>query len=79
MRATILHLAIILTKVHTPTAAVSIMVLHLMVFLILTTQLYQFFSVFFLFGLFTDEPEVFLPEYSQTAILLAANFRRVVN
>ena len=48
------------------------------VFLIFTTQLYQFFSVFFLFTLFTDEPEVFLPEYSQRAILHAAHFRRVV-
>ena len=32
----------------------------------------------FLFALFSDEPEVFLPKYSQTAILRAAHFRRVV-
>ena len=49
------------------------------VFLIFTTQLYQYFSVFFLFALFSDEPEVFLPKYSQTAIRHAAHFRRVVN
>ena len=35
--------------------------------------------VFFLFVLLSDEPEVFLPKYSQTAILQAAHFRRVVN
>ena len=32
-----------------------------------------------LFVLFGDEPEVCLPKYSQTAILHAAHFRRVVN
>ena len=42
-------------------------------FLIFTTQLYQ--CVFFLFALFSDEPEVFLPKCSQTAILHAAHFR----
>ena len=35
--------------------------------------------MFFLFELFSNEPEVFLSEYSQTAILHAASFRRVVN
>ena len=35
--------------------------------------------VFFLFALVSDEPEVFLPKYSQTAILHAAHFRSVVN
>ena len=59
------------------------------VFLILTTQLYQFFFIVFsLVALFkhsklvymgSDEPEVFLSKYSQTAILHAAHFRRVVN
>ena len=49
------------------------------VFLIFTTTPYQYFSVFFLFALFSDEPELFLPKYSQTAILHAAHFRRVVN
>ena len=39
------------------------------VFLIFTTQLYHYFSVYFLFALLSDEPEVFLPKYSQTAIL----------
>ena len=38
------------------------------VFLIFITQLYLYFSVFFLFVLFSDEPKVFLPKYSQTAI-----------
>ena len=33
---------------------------------------------FFLFALFGDEPEVFLPKISQTAILHAAHFLRVV-
>ena len=46
-------------------------------FLIFTTQLYQF--AFFLLALISDEPEIFLPKYSQTAILHAADFRRVVN
>ena len=32
----------------------------------------------FSFALFSDEPEVFLPEYSLTAILHAAHFGRVV-
>ena len=44
-----------------------------------TTQLYQYLSVFSLFALFSDKPEVLLPKYSQTAILHAAQFRRVVN
>ena len=49
------------------------------VFLIFITRLYQRFRAFFLFMLFSDEPEVFLPKYSQTVILHAAHFRRVVN
>ena len=51
------------------------------VFLIFTTQLqlYQYFKIFFLFALFSDKPEVFLPKYSQTAILQAVHFQRVVN
>ena len=49
------------------------------VFLIFTTQLYQYFGVYFVFVLFGDEPEVFLPKYSQTAIRHAAHFQRVVN
>ena len=48
-------------------------------FLILKTQLYQYLSEIFLFALVSDEPEVFLPKYSQTAILHAAHFWRVVN
>ena len=36
-------------------------------------------SVFLLFALFGDEPEVFLPKYSQTSILYAAHSRGVVN
>ena len=43
-----------------------------------TTQLKQYFSVIFLFALVSDEPEVFLPKYSQTVILHAAHFRRIV-
>ena len=33
----------------------------------------------FLFSLFSDEPEIFLPKYSQTEILDASHFRWVVN
>ena len=49
------------------------------VFLIFTTQLYQYFSVSLLLALLSDESEVFLPKYSQTAILNTAHFQRVVN
>ena len=49
------------------------------VFLIFTTQLCQYSIVFFLFTLVSDEPEVFLPKYSQTAILHAAHFQGVMN
>ena len=35
-------------------------------------------SVYFLFALFSDEPEVFRPEYSQPAVLHAAHFWRAV-
>ena len=85
IRATILPHAIILTKAHR--AAVSILAkgsivawvyIASEVFLISTTQIYQYFNVFLLFALFSDKPEVFLPKYSQTAILHAAHFRRVV-
>ena len=48
------------------------------VFLIFTTQIYQYLSVISFFALVSDEPEVFLPKYSQTAILHAAHFRWVV-
>ena len=48
------------------------------VFLIFTTQLYQYFSVFILFAVLSEEPEVFLPKNSQTAKLHAAHFQRVV-
>ena len=47
-------------------------------FLIFTTQIYQYLSVFSLFALLSDEPKVFLLEYSQTSILHAAHFWRVV-
>ena len=43
------------------------------VFLIFTTQLYQYLSMIFLFSLVSDEPEVFLPKYSQTTILHASS------
>ena len=49
------------------------------VFIIFTTYLYHYFSVLFLFAPFSDESSVFLPKYSQTAILHAAHFLRVVN
>ena len=49
------------------------------VFLTFTSELYQHLSVFLLFALFNDEPEVFFPKYSQTAIVHAAHFPRVEN
>ena len=78
MRATILLKAIILTKAHW--AAISIMakgcivacVLPLRRFLFLLPN-YSNIKCFFLFALVSDEPEVFLPKYSQTAILHAAH------
>ena len=82
MKATILpySLSIILTKANQ--ATVSMMTKGCMVasgvFLIFTTHIYQYFSVFFLFALVGDEPEVFFPKYFKTAILHAAHFRRVV-
>ena len=48
-------------------------------FLFLLLNYTNILVYFFLFALFSDEPEVFLPKYSQTAILRAAHFRRVVN
>ena len=90
MRTTILPMAIILTKAHR--AAVSKMAKECIcglstaseVFLIFTTQIYQYFSDSPRpppFSLFSDEPEVFLPKYFQTAILHAdaAHFRGVLN
>ena len=41
------------------------------VLLIFTTQLYQYFSVILLFALVSEEPEVFLPIYTHTAVLAA--------
>ena len=50
------------------------------VFLTFTIPDYTNFVVrFSLFALFSDQSEVFLPNYSQMAILHAAHFRRVVN
>ena len=48
------------------------------VFLIFTTHYTHILVCFFLFVLVSDEPEVFLPKYSQTANLHAPHFRRVV-
>ena len=36
------------------------------------------FIVFYLCALFSDKPEVFLPKYTQMAILHAAYFRSVL-
>ena len=82
MRVTKLPQAIILTKAHR--AAVGMVakgsivaqVLPLRCLLFLLPN-YTIFSVYFLFALFSDEPEEFLPEYSQPAILHAAHFWRV--
>ena len=59
-------------------ATISIISTASEVFLIFTTQLYQYFSVAFLFALFGDGPKVFFPKYSQTAILHAPHFWWVV-
>ena len=82
MRATIIPHAIILTKARGQYNGQGVccgLSTAFEVFLIFTTQLYQYFSVFSVFPLFSDEPEVFLPKYSQIAILYAAHFRRLVN
>ena len=47
-------------------------------FLFLLPNYAKMLELFFLFALVSDEPEVFLPKYSQTPILHAAHFRRVV-
>ena len=67
-------------------AAVSILAKGYIVTLILPLRCFLFLLpnyinilVFFLFALFSDEPEVFLPKYSQAVILHAAHFRRVIN
>ena len=57
MRATILPEAILLTKAHRAADYSQASV----VLLIFTTQIDQYFSVFFPFALFCDEPEVFFP------------------
>ena len=84
MRATILPLAIILTKAHRTTGSMRAkgycgLSTASEVLLIFTSQLYQYFSVFFLFARVGDKPEVLLPKYVQKAILHAAPFWREVN
>ena len=71
----ILPQAIILTKAHIMAKGC---IVASEVFLVFTTQLFQHFSPFLLFALFSDEPKVLLSKYSRTAILHAAHFRRVV-
>ena len=73
-------LSIILTKAHRVVAKGCCgLSTASEVFLIVTTQLYQYFRVLFLFALFSDELEEILPKYSHKAILHAAHFRSVVN
>ena len=50
---------------------------HKSYFFFKSVQLYQYFC--FLFSPFSDEAEIFLPKYSQAAILHSVHFRRVVN
>ena len=66
MRATILPYAIILTKARRPRGVLWPSTAS-EVFLIFTTQLYQYIYIyfFFLFALVNDKPQVFLPKYSQ--------------
>ena len=54
------------------------LVLPLRCFLFLLPNYTNILVCFFLFAIFGDKPEVFLPRYSQTAILHAAHFQRVV-
>ena len=54
-------------------------VLPLRCLLYFTTQKYQFLSILLLFALVSYKPEVFHPKFSQTTILHADQFRRVVN
>ena len=49
-----------------------------MFFFIFTTKQYHYFTAFSPFTLVSDEPEVFLPKYSQTATFHAAHIQRVV-
>ena len=53
-------------------------ILPLRCFLFLLPNYTNILVCVFLFALFTDEPEVFIPKYSQTAILHGIHFRRVV-
>ena len=53
-------------------------VLPLKCFLFLLPNYNNILVGFFLFALVSNDPEVFLPNYSQTAVLHAAHFRRVV-
>ena len=71
MRATILPKAIILTKGHGQYDDQGLycgLSTASEVFLIFTTQLYRYFSVFLLFVLFSDKPEGFLPDGSKYTI-----------
>ena len=74
MRATILpkaHKAADSTMAKECTASV--------VFLFFYFPIIQIIWHSFLYALCSDDPEVFLPEYFQTAILHAVTFRRVVD
>ena len=82
MRAIIFPLAIVLTKAHR--AAVSTMakgcivalILPLRCFLISLPNYTNILVCFAFFSLFSEEPEVLIREYSQTAILHAAHFQQ---
>ena len=51
------------------------LILPSLCFLFLPSNYINILVSFFLFALFSDEPEVFLPKYPQTAILHAVHFR----
>ena len=80
MRVTILPYAIILTKAHR--AADSILAMGCIMYHGLRCFFFLLpnYTFCFLFVLFSDEPEVFLLKYSQTAIIIfhAAHFLLVV-
>ena len=73
MRATIHPMASIVAM-----GCIAARVLPLRCFLFLLPNYTNMLVCFFLLAIVSDEPEVFLPKYSQTAILHAAHFRRVV-
>ena len=82
MRDTILPKAIILTKGHGQYNGPGVycgLSTASELFLLPNYSNILVFFFFYLFALVSDEPEIFIPEYSQTVILNAAHYQGVVN